>query len=85
MMIGMKLPKEQRDQIIEQIQQFFELERSETIGTLAAGEVLDFMIKEIGPYLYNQAINDARATVLERMQTLEDELYALEKPIMTKR
>jgi len=84
-MIGMKLPKEQRDQIIEQIQQFFELERSETIGTLAAGEVLDFMIKEIGPYLYNQAINDARATVLERMQTLEDELYALEKPIMTKR
>lgn len=84
-MIGMKLPKEQRDQIIEQIQQFFELERSETIGTLAAGEVLDFMIKEIGPHLYNHAINDARTTVLERMQTLEDELYALEKPIITKR
>lgn len=84
-MMGMKLPKEQRDQIIEQIQQFFELERSETIGTLAAGEVLDFMIKEIGPHLYNHAINVARNTLLERMQTLEDELYALEKPIITKR
>lgn len=84
-MIGMKLPKEQRDQIIEQIQHFFEMERSETIGTLAAGEMLDFMIKEIGPHLYNHAINDARATVLERMQTLEDELYALEKPILKNR
>lgn len=84
-MIVLKLPKEQKEQMTARIQQYFELERSETIGSIAAEQLLDFMIKEIGPHLYNHAINDARKAVLERMQTLEDELYALEKPILTKR
>jgi uncharacterized protein (DUF2164 family) len=84
-MLLMKLPKEQKEQLVLHIQQFFELERSETIGTIAAEQLLDFMIKEIGPHVYNSAINDARKTVLERMQSLEDELYALEKPLTVKR
>lgn len=84
-MLLMKLPKEQKEQLVENIQQFFELERSETIGSIAAEQLLDFMIKEIGPHIYNHAINDARKTVLERMQSLEDELYALEKPVIVKR
>jgi uncharacterized protein (DUF2164 family) len=84
-MLMMKLPKEQKEQLIGQIQQYFELERSETLGSIAAEQLLDFMIQEIGPHLYNHAINDARKAVLERMQTLEDELYALEKPLVAKR
>ncbi|MEV5025138.1 DUF2164 domain-containing protein [Paenibacillus sp. LPE1-1-1.1] len=84
-MLMMKLPKEQKEQLAASIQRYFELERSETIGSIAAEQLLDFMIQEIGPHLYNHAINDARKAVLERMQTLEDELYALEKPIVTKR
>lgn len=84
-MLVLKLPREKKDQIIEQLQHYFEHERSETIGTIAAEQMLDFMIKEIGPHVYNQAISDSRKAVLERMQTLEDELYALEKPIQIKR
>ncbi|MDQ8738651.1 DUF2164 domain-containing protein [Paenibacillus sp. LHD-38] len=84
-MLMKKLPKEQKEQLAARIQHYFELERSETIGSIAAEQLLDFMIQEIGPHLYNHAINDARKAVLERMQTLEDELYALEKPIVTKR
>lgn len=84
-MLKMKLPKEQKDQLIASIQQYFELERSETLGSIAAEQLLDFMIREIGPHVYNHAIHDARKTVLERMQTLEDELYALEKPMIVKR
>ncbi|MDQ0059261.1 DUF2164 domain-containing protein [Paenibacillus harenae] len=80
-----KLPKEQMDKVIGNIQQFFELERSETIGSIAAEQLLDMMLKELAPYVYNGAISDARKAVFEKMQTLEDELYALEKPIMTKR
>ncbi|OBZ16587.1 MULTISPECIES: DUF2164 domain-containing protein [Bacillales] len=84
-MLMMKLPKEQKEQLTGRIQQYFELERSETLGSIAAEQLLDFMIQEIGPHLYNHAINDARKAVLERMQTLEDELYALEKPIAARR
>ena len=84
-MLMMKLQKEQKEQMTERIQEYFELERSETIGSIAAEQLLDFMLQELGPHLYNHAINDARKAVLERMQTLEDELYALEKPVVTKR
>ena len=84
-MIVMKLPKDQKDQLAARIQQYFELERSETIGSIAAEQLLDFMIQEIGPHVYNHAIQDARKAVLEKMQTLEDELYALEKRVVTKR
>ncbi|WP_141499780.1 DUF2164 domain-containing protein [Paenibacillus luteus] len=84
-MLIMKLPKEQKEQLTERIQYFFESERSETIGSIAAEQLLDFVLQEIGPHVYNHALNEARKSVLERMQTLEDELYALEKPIITKR
>lgn len=84
-MLAMKLPREQKEQLIQRMQQFFELERSETIGSIAAEQLLDFVIGEIGPHMYNHAINDARKVVLVRMQTLEDELYALEKPLKVKR
>ncbi|WP_028611322.1 DUF2164 domain-containing protein [Paenibacillus harenae] len=84
-MMGLKLPKEQKERLVASVQQYFELERSEEIGSIAAEQLLDFMIKEIGPHLYNHAIQDARKTVIERMQSLEDELYALEKPLTAKR
>lgn len=80
-MMGMKFPREQKDEMIGRIQRYFELERSETIGTVAADQLLDFMIRELGPFVYNQAIQDARKTVAERMQSMEDELYALEKSL----
>ncbi|MGG1638502.1 DUF2164 domain-containing protein [Paenibacillus sp. FSL K6-3182] len=84
-MLMLKLPKEQKEQLIASIQQYFELERSETLGSIAAEQLLDFMIQAVGPHIYNHAIKDARQTVLERMQTLEDELYSLEKPTAAKR
>ncbi|WP_337098491.1 DUF2164 domain-containing protein [Paenibacillus sp. YIM B09110] len=81
-MMGMKLTKENKQQLVNELQGYFELERSEEIGTLAAEQLLDFMIEQLGPFLYNHAMSDARKTVLERMQSLEDELYALEKPVL---
>jgi uncharacterized protein (DUF2164 family) len=83
-MILIKLPKEQKEQILSDVQSYFELERSETLGQLAAEQLVDFMIQELGPYLYNKAIEDARQTLLEKMANLEEDLYALQKPILRK-
>jgi len=76
-----KLPKEQKELIIKNIQAYFELERDESIGDLAADGILDFMLKELGPIIYNQAIHDAHTTVVQQMARMEDELYALEQPV----
>lgn len=80
-MMKLKLPREDKQALVEKVQQYFELERSETIGSIAAEQLLDMMINELGPHVYNQAIQDARKTVVERMQSIEDELYALEQNI----
>ena len=81
MMAPIKLPKEQKEQIISKVKAYFEEERSETIGDLAAEQMIDFMIKELGPYIYNAAIDDARQMLIRKIASIEEELYSLEKPI----
>jgi uncharacterized protein (DUF2164 family) len=76
-----KLPKEQKEQLIKRVQNYFHEERAEEIGDLAAEFLLDYMIKEMGPVIYNQAIYDATRLVNEKMISLEDDLSAMEKPI----
>lgn len=78
-----KLQKEQRDLILSDIQNFFEEERGETIGELAADHVLNFFITHIGPHVYNQALSDCRVLVQQRMVSMEDDIYALEQKVNT--
>lgn len=85
MIITIKLPKEQKVEIIKHVQAYFEEERSETIGDLGAEQFVDFMINELGPYIYNKAIEDARMLINEKVAQIEDELYTLEKPIQTRK
>ncbi|WP_409341961.1 DUF2164 domain-containing protein [Paenibacillus sp. MBLB4367] len=76
-----KLPLEQKELMIAHIRHFFEEERGEQMGELAAGQVLDFMFELVGPVVYNQALQDAKTALTERMLSLEDDLYAMEKPM----
>ncbi|AHV99421.1 DUF2164 domain-containing protein [Paenibacillus sp. 7124] len=73
-----KLPKEQREAMLDHIQSYFELERGESIGRLAADSLLDFFMNELGPAVYNQALSDCRTLTAQRMQGLEEDIYALE-------
>lgn len=79
-LLNLKFPKENKGAIIESIQAYFWEEHAEEMGSLAAEQLLEFMVKEIGPYIYNLAIKDAREMIGDRMLVLEDELYSLEKP-----
>lgn len=80
-MIPIQLPREQKDAIKDQIRAYFETERSESIGDLAAEQLLDFMLKELAPYLYNKGVEDAQRLVSERFGSIDDELYALRRPL----
>lgn len=84
-MLSIKLPKEQKEEIVQSVQAYFEEERSESIGQLAAEQLIDFMIGELGPYIYNKAIEDARMMITGKMAQIDDELYALEKPLRNRR
>ncbi|GGF94514.1 DUF2164 domain-containing protein [Paenibacillus aceti] len=80
-MIPIKLPREQKQEIVERVKEYFELERSESIGDIAAEQLLDFMLKELAPYVYNKAVEDARQAVEQKWASIEEELYSLKKPL----
>ncbi|WP_276357658.1 DUF2164 domain-containing protein [Cohnella caldifontis] len=80
MLIPIKLPKEEKEAIVRQVQVYFQEERSESIGELAAEQLIDFMMKQLGSYFYNKAISDMRSVVQEKFAQIDDELYALEIP-----
>ena len=74
-MITLELTKQQRATAISSMQRYFE-ENLEPIGDLPAGLLLNFLLEEIGPVLYNQAIADAQARLAQRVTDLSGELYA---------
>ena len=85
MVIPIKIPREQKEEMIRELQAYFLDEREEEIGNLAAEQIVDYMIKLLGPHLYNQAIADVRTMITQKMDQIDDELYALERPIRTER
>ena len=74
-MIALELNKQHRTQAISSLQRYFE-ENLEPIGDLPAGLLLNFIIEEIGPVIYNQAIGDAQTRLTQRVADLSGELYA---------
>lgn len=74
------LKKEEKEYMIARIQEYFELERDESIGELAADQMLDYMVKELGPFLYNKGIYDARQMVEQKVMNIDEDLLSLERP-----
>lgn len=70
-----KLEKDVKERIIGEMQRYFVEERDEEIGNLSAELLLKFMIEQVGPAIYNQAIRDAHLLVTKKIE----DLYGLEK------
>lgn len=64
------LTDEERAKAIDEIVSFFAEERDENIGTIAAGEVLDFFLSRLAPPIYNTGIHDARAWFEHAISTM---------------
>lgn len=82
---SLSLPELARKQAIAALQQYFADNVDEPIGDLKAGLLLDFMLSELGPSIYNQAIADARTFFEERTSDLGAICYHDEFPTSRKR
>jgi uncharacterized protein (DUF2164 family) len=83
-MITFELSKQTRADAISSLKRYFEENMSEPMGDLPAGLLLNFIVEEIGPAIYNQAIADAQARMQQRVADLSGELYADEFPYWPK-
>jgi uncharacterized protein (DUF2164 family) len=79
-MIPIRISREEKVEIIDRIKTYFDEERSEIIGDLAAEQLLDFIAGEMAPHIYNRAIFDARQLINDRFAQIEEDLYTLERP-----
>ncbi len=80
-----RLSKSTKEEVIAKIKTYFREELDQEIGGFDAEFLLDFFAKEIGGYFYNQALSDVHASLSKQMESMEDTLYALEKPVSRKR
>jgi uncharacterized protein (DUF2164 family) len=78
------LPETVRKQAIGALREYFAANMDEEIGDLKAGLLLDFILIELGPSVYNQAIADARTFFEERTSDLAAICYRDEFPTSRK-
>lgn len=65
-----KISKETRGDMISSIKNYFEKEREEELGDLAAGLILDFIIEELASEFYNQGVYDSYQFMNNRCEDL---------------
>ena len=69
-----------QEQAAQQILKRFLAERFELeLGSFEAQELLDLFARDIAPYFYNKAIFDVQTHLKDRFESIESDLWALEK------
>ena len=75
----LKFEKEERAAIVGKIQRYFVDELESQIGVIPAEQLLNFFTEAIGPFYYNQGLNDAQAVFAKAVDIVGDEIYGLEQ------
>lgn len=70
-----ELNKDARQVAIQSIERYFREHMDEPIGNVAAAGLLGFMLEEIGPAIYNQAVADVQERLQARVSEVDLEVH----------
>ena len=70
-----KLAPDSEKRFIASIKRFVAESLDEDIGDLKAGLLLEFLLKELGPTIYNRAVADAQARIQDAALELDSVCY----------
>ena len=73
--MSIELSKEARARAIESIERYFADELDQRLGNIAAGALLGYVLQEIGPSIYNQAVADVQERWMARVSELDLEVH----------
>ncbi len=76
----LSLTADDRPRAVAALRRYAEEEMGARIGELAAGLLLDFILDEIGPTVYNRALADAQRHLAARLADLDVEIGLEEFP-----
>jgi len=70
MMNKIELSSPIREKLIYELQEYFRKERDEDLKDLGAHLMIDFIVEELGPMIYNQALLDARQLMEDKIDDI---------------
>ncbi|NMX69962.1 DUF2164 domain-containing protein [Pseudomonas sp. WS 5059] len=76
----LNLTPQQESEATDKIKRFMEDRFELRLGSFEVAEILELFTTEIAPHYYNRAIFDAQTHLKERFESIESDLWALEKP-----
>jgi uncharacterized protein (DUF2164 family) len=76
-----KLTDERRERVADAIQRFFAAELDQELSDFQVERLIDFLAKQLGAPIYNQAIQDARVFFQSKLDDLDGEFYEPEEPL----
>lgn len=75
----LSLTAEQEREATSTIKRFMEERFELALGSFEAAEILELFSREVAPHYYNRAIFDVQTHLKERFESIESDLWALEK------
>ena len=78
-MSEIKFSKEEMEILTKKIKLYFSGELDHEIGQFDSQFLLDFISEEIGPYYYNRGLYDAQSVLENRMESISEAIYDIEK------
>ncbi len=81
----MELDESTRADLLASLKRYVEEELEVTMGDLKANLLLDYILEEIGPSIYNETIQDARAFLSNKLEDLEATCFRTELPYWPER
>lgn len=70
-----KISDERRKDLCTALQQLFRDELERELSEFQAQRLIDFFMSELGPPVYNQAVQDAREHIQVKLDDLDGEVY----------
>lgn len=80
-MSDIKFSPEQRLNLVQKLQTYFDRELEQELEQFDAEFLLDFISTQFGAHYYNQGLADARAIFESKVALIDDEIYAIEKEV----
>jgi uncharacterized protein (DUF2164 family) len=80
-MAVIELEKSARDILVRKLQQYFQRELNQKLGSFDAEFLLDFFADQAGVLYYNQAVADVQAHLQKQMEEISYGIGELEKPL----
>lgn len=70
-----ELDPARRQRATAHLQKLFSSEFDEKLSDFRAAEIIDLMLRTLGPDIYNQAVQDVRAHLQGKLDDLDGEVY----------